>query len=391
MAWARGSLVKIALIHYSYAPVIGGVEIVMAEHARLFADHGHEVTIICDHGKSEDRRIRLELLPDAEDAAELARALEPRLANKDVIMIHNVATMPFHLGLTEALWNLANKLTSVRFIAWIHDLVACNPDYNLPSLGEWPWSALARAHERYRYVAVSALRRSQFVELTKAPCTVIPNGVDPERMLCLTKTVADLAREYDLNGREIVLIHPTRLLKRKNVELGLHVTAALKSAGRRCAYIVTGAPDAQNPASRAYAEQLLHLRSRLDLVDDALFLHEETRIADADLASLYMLSDALFFPSRQEGFGLPLLESVLHRLPVFCSDIAPLDSLLTRGVTVFPLDAEPTQIAMLVAARLGTNEAWQARNEVRRTYAWPAVYRNFLAPLLAETDTPNKP
>src|SRR5580704_14290611 len=173
--------VKIALIHYTYLPVMGGVEIVMAEHARLFTEHGHEVTVICDQGASEDPRIRVELLPDAADAGELARALEPLLANMDVVMIHNVATMPFHIALTEALWNIARRLTNVRFVAWLHDLVANNPDYELPTIHEWPWSSLARAHDRYRYVAVSESRKKQFVELTGGKCAVIPNGVDPAR------------------------------------------------------------------------------------------------------------------------------------------------------------------------------------------------------------------
>lgn len=389
MGWARRSAVKIALIHYTYAPVIGGVEIVMAEHARLFAEHGHEVVIICDQGTSDDPRVRVDLFPDAQDAGELARALEPRLAIMDVVIIHNVATMPFHLGLTEALWNLAKRLTAVRFIAWVHDLVACNPDYQLPSLTEWPWNALARAHEHYRYVAVSELRRSQFTKLTGGKCSVIPNGLNPERMLGLTGPISELAKEYGLPEREIVLLHPTRLLKRKNVELGLRVTAALKSAGRSCAYIVTGAPDAQNPASRGYAEELQGLRRSLRLEDDALFLHEDMPIGGADLASLYILADALFFPSRHEGFGLPVLEGALHRLPVFCAAIEPLDTLLTHGVTLFSLEAEPAQIALMIAARLGTNDAWQARSQVRHNYAWPSVYRNYLAPLLAETETPN--
>lgn len=375
---------KIALIHYTYAPVIGGVEIVMAEHARLFAEHGHEVTVICDQGRSEDARIRVELLPDAADAGELARALEPRLEKMNVIFIHNVATMPFHMGLTEALWNLAKRLTDVRFIAWVHDLVACNPDYELPSLTEWPWIALTRAHQHYRYIAVSALRRAQFMELTKGDCAVIPNGLNPARLLGLTEPIAELVREHDLAAREIVLLHPTRLLKRKNVELGLRVAAALKGAGRSCAYIVTGAPDAQNPASREYAEELQRLRVELGLENDALFLHEDMPIEGADLASLFMLADALFFPSRQEGFGLPVLEAALHRLPAFCSAIEPLETLLKHGVTLFALDAEPAQIALMIAARLGTSEAWQARQQVRHHYAWPAIYRNYLAPLLAE-------
>jgi glycosyltransferase involved in cell wall biosynthesis len=386
--------VNIALIHYTYAPVVGGVEIVMAEHARLFAEHGHEVTVICDQGTSDDRRVKVELLPDAMDAGEMARALEPRLANMDIVIMHNVATMPFHLMLTEALWNMAKRLTTVRFIAWVHDVAACNPDYTLPSIDEWPWNTLKRAHPRYRYVAVSELRRKQFTELTglaKGECAVIPNGLDPDRRLCLTEHIAELSREFDLSGREFVLLHPTRLLRRKNVEFGLRVTAALRAAGRTCAYIVTGAPDVQNPASRAYAEQLQRLRGQLKLEDDALFLHEDMPIDTPDMVSLFMLADALLFPSRQEGFGIPVLEAALHRLPIFCSDIEPLSTLLTRGVTVFPLDAEPSQVALLIAARLGTSDTWQARNEVRRTYAWRAIYRNFLAPLLAESETPVTP
>jgi glycosyltransferase involved in cell wall biosynthesis len=379
--------VKIALIHYTYLPVLGGVEIVMAEHARLFTEHGHQVTVICDQGASDDPRIAVELLPDADDAGELARALEPRLANMDVVMIHNVATMPFHITLTEALWNLARRLTSVRFVAWVHDLVACNPDYELPSIDEWPWSALTRAHDRYRYVAVSELRKKQFVELTNGKCTVIPNGVEPARLLGLTESITELAQAYNLLGREIVLLHPTRLLKRKNVELGLRVTAALKAAGRSCAYLITGAPDAQNPASQAYAEYLVSLRDELGLQDDALFLQADVPIPERDLASLFVLADALFFPSRQEGFGLPILEAALHRLPVFCSAIEPLNGLLTQGVTFFPLDAEPAQIALTIAARLGSTDAWQARHQIRRRYAWPAVYANYLAPLLAEFET----
>jgi glycosyltransferase involved in cell wall biosynthesis len=363
---------------------MGGVEIVMGEHARLFTDHGHEVTVICDQGASEDPRIHVELLPDAADAGELARALEPRLANMDVVMIHNVATMPFHIALTEALWNIAKRLTNVRFVAWLHDIVACNPDYDLPALAEWPWSALTRAHDRYRYVAVSELRKRQFNELTGGKSTVIPNGVDPARLLGLTESITELAEAYDLPGREIVLLHPTRLLKRKNVELGLRVTAALKSAGRSCAYLITGAPDAQNPTSQAYADYLEDMRRELDLEDDALFLQAEVPIPDRDLASLFVLADALFFPSKQEGFGLPVLEAALHRLPVFCAAIEPLNGLLSHGITLFPLDAEPAQIALTIAARLGTTEAWQARHQIRRRYAWPAVYANHLAPLLAE-------
>ena len=39
------------------------------------------------------------------------------------------------------------------------------------------------------------------------------------------------------------------------------------------------------------------------------------------MRDLYLLSDCLFFPSRHEGFGLPVLEAAMHRMPVWCQDI----------------------------------------------------------------------
>ena len=40
-----------------------------------------------------------------------------------------------------------------------------------------------------------------------------------------------------------------------------------------------------------------------------------------DLSKLYKNSNGLIFPSQYEGFGIPLIESMLHKCPVLCSDI----------------------------------------------------------------------
>lgn len=376
---------KIALVHYTYTPVIGGVEFIMAEHARLFAAEGHQVTVFCRRGGSADPRIRVQLLPLSGDSAEFSRALKAEFAMQDVIIVHNVATMHFHLALTEALLDLSRKVSGPRFIAWIHDLAACNPDYQLTDASR---ELVGRSHESYEYVAVSELRRRQFEEFTGSSCQVIPNGIDSERILGLTPAIAELSRAHRLLERDIVLLHPARLLRRKNVELGLRVAAALKQKGKDCAYLVTAPPDPHNAATRIYADELRASKRELGLEDDAIFVQEELSVGERDLAALYALADALFFPSRQEGFGLPVLEAAMHRLPIFCADIAPLDSLLDRGVTFFPLDAEPAHIALNIIDRLDSLEASQARNQTRRAYGWPSIYRRCLAPLLTPSEAP---
>ena len=44
-------------------------------------------------------------------------------------------------------------------------------------------------------------------------------------------------------------------------------------------------------------------------------------VTDEELVKYYSSASALFFPSHQEGFGLPLIEAMSAGLPVVCSDI----------------------------------------------------------------------
>lgn len=122
-----------------------------------------------------------------------AVGLEGWLAGQDVVFLHNVTTMPFDRVLTAALARAAERLAGVRFVAWIHDLAAGNPDYEIAANDE----LLARAHPRYEYVAVSELRRRQWEALTGARSRVIPNGVDPSRVLGLTERVGSWRRGTD--------------------------------------------------------------------------------------------------------------------------------------------------------------------------------------------------
>jgi glycosyltransferase involved in cell wall biosynthesis len=58
-------------------------------------------------------------------------------------------------------------------------------------------------------------------------------------------------------------------------------------------------------------------------------------VTDEVMRDLYLLSDCLFFPSRSEGFGLPILEAAMHRLPVWCQEIPAYRALEGAGTFVF--------------------------------------------------------
>lgn len=400
---------KIALLHYTYSPMVGGVETILEEHARLFMAHGHQVTVICGEGAARAIE-KMALVPEmqrdhpltgavqgeldagapggnfAELKKRLVAALASLFADHDIVFLHNALTMHFNLALTAALWELAQgQGGGPRFVAWIHDLAASNTDYAFPHIDREPWNLLTTRHPHVEYVAVSAHRRKQFEALTGAPlenCRVIPNGIDPSAHLNLSENVSKLAVDRALLEKDVVLLHPARLLKRKNIELGVRVIAELKMAGKSCCCMVTGAPDPHNPEAAAYHHSLLKLRSELGVAEEFVFLHELFAVTNHDLISLYRVADALFLPSKQEGFGLPILEGGLHRIPIFCADIEPMKSLAHHNITFFSPEIAPGALAGIIMKQLGASPAIQAAKAVAREYSWERIYPRYLETLL---------
>lgn len=70
-------------------------------------------------------------------------------------------------------------------------------------------------------------------------------------------------------------------------------------------------------------------------------------VSDAELATLYDQAACFVFPSRYEGFGIPLIEAMSRGCPVVASDIAPTREVCGGAVRYFPLD-DPRQMVSLI-------------------------------------------
>ena len=55
---------KIALLHYACAPIIGGVESIMSTHARLLEQHGHLPFIVAGRGDPQSAGLRGVIVPE---------------------------------------------------------------------------------------------------------------------------------------------------------------------------------------------------------------------------------------------------------------------------------------------------------------------------------------
>jgi glycosyltransferase involved in cell wall biosynthesis len=404
---------KIALLHYSSPPIVGGVESVLAHHARLMTASGHQVTIFAGRGNTFDERIAVKLLPlldsrhpevlkvkgqlDKGNVLPAFEELVDRIKSKltqeligfDVLIAHNVASLHKNLALTTAIHKVYQVQGFPHLILWHHDLAWEAPRYRLEVHQGYPWDLLRTNWTGATQVVVSGVRRQELSELFNIPedaIHVIPNGVEVNTFFKLEQRTIQLIDQLNLNQADPLLLLPARLTRRKNIELALRTLAELRKKFPHAMLLVTGPEGPHNPRNAKYKERLLKMRDQLNLQGVAHFLAEVTPefLPDDVIADFYRLADALFFPSFEEGFGIPILEAGISSIPVFCADLPVLHELGGNEVNYFDIRTDPAVIAGQIITRLTEDATSRLARRVKHDYAWEAIYKNLIEPLLQE-------
>lgn len=402
---------KIAILHYSVPPVVGGVESVIAHHARLMAADGHAVRLVAGRGEAlgdaipfiqipladsqHPRVLALKAQLDCGDVPEqfdslrdeLAAQLQTALSDVDILIAHNVCSLNKNLALTAALHKLHVQQKLPCLILWHHDLSWTTPRYLSELHDGYPWDLLRRDWGGTRHVVVSKLRREELadlMELDPASVHVIPNGVDAARFYKLEIQTQKLLEQTHLMDAVPILLLPVRITRRKNIELALYTLLELHRHFPQAALVVTGPLGPHNPRNREYFDALSNLRMQLNLQGFVHFLAESTHsfLPDEVIADFYRIADALIFPSREEGFGIPLLEAAFSHLPAFCADIPPLRDLGMEDTYFFSPDENPIVIADAIASYFQSSRPARLAMRVRAAFRWEAIYRGHIAPLL---------
>jgi glycosyltransferase involved in cell wall biosynthesis len=402
---------NIAILHYSVPPIVGGVEGVIAHHARLMSADGHSVRLIAARGEPLSEQIPLITMPLADsrhgrvlqvkeqlDRGEvtndfevirdkLAIELQSALSGVDMLIAHNVCSLNKNLALTAALYQLHVSKKLPRLILWHHDLAWTTPRYQPELHDGYPWDLLSTNWGDTTHVVVSELRRMELANLMRldpASIQVIPNGVDAVRFYKLESQTQTLLEQTHLLDAAPILLLPVRVTPRKNIELALHTLAELRKQFPRAALVVTGPLGPHNFNNHKYFKLLSDLRERLELQSSVHYLAElvDSFLPDEVIADFYRIADALIFPSREEGFGIPLIEAAFSHLPAFCADILSLRELGLNDATFFPPDEDPAKIASLIADYFRSSATARLSIRARSSFRWEAIYRQHIVPLL---------
>jgi glycosyltransferase involved in cell wall biosynthesis len=409
---------QVAILHYAAPPIVGGVESTIDHHARLLARTGRPVVVIAGRGEAFDPAVEFHCLPRVDSrhpevlAAgrrlalgqvdggftalrdRLVEELRPLLAPAGVCIVHNAVTLHKNLALTAALRVLSDERIT-RFIAWCHDFAWQDALYTSALHAGYPWDLLRTPWPGVKYVVVSSHRRARLATLLGLPqdqIEVVYPGINVAELLKLESETAAIVGQLDLLAADPLILLPARITRRKNIELAVRITAALGRARPAATLVVTGPPGAHNPSNLAYLQSLQALRDDLGVTERVHFLYEcgadgePMHVTDPMMADFYQLADVLLFPSYREGFGIPVLEAALARMPVFAADIPSIRESAGGLAWLFDPDGDPASVADALVEHLDHDRVYRLRRRVLDEFTWSRVLEKRLIPLIQEVE-----
>lgn len=226
-------------------------------------------------------------------------------------------------------------LWSGKLVVTIHDL-----NHLLDERYRDSWRSRFYASPMLRTVAGKADRIITVSEYSKAAMvrllhvapekiTVIGCSIDPAfRLLSDQEISARLSPYFNRSRPYCLFVGDMR--PNKNLPTLLRALALFRSRRREYPLLILAGGDSDG--WRQLAQEI----ETLGLTEDVLWL---ASVSDTALTALYGGAEMTIMPSRQEGFGLPIIESMSCGTPVLCANAASLPEVADGAALLFDPDS----------------------------------------------------
>lgn len=188
----------------------------------------------------------------------------------------------------------------IKSVVTIHDLIFMrHPEYyHWLDAKLYAWKFRYTCQEADRIIAISECTKRDIMEFGNVPADkieVIYQSCNPKFTQRVDDaTLGTIREKYGLPQRFILNVGTIE--RRKNLLLAV---SALDSVPSEIHLVAVG-------RQTEYARQLPHSNR----------VHLLSGISDAELAALYQMAEVFVYPSRYEGFGIPIIEAIHSGLPV---------------------------------------------------------------------------
>ena len=283
--------------------------------------------------------------------------------NIDMLVTENCQTIPLNVPLGIALTEVISE-TGINTIAHHHDFYWERQQFMVNAIWEYLNMAFPPSIPSIKHVVINTSADNQLSLRTGISSTVIPNVMDFENPPSETdEYAADVREALGLKNYELLILQPTRVVKRKGIE---HAIEFVSRLGAKAKLVIS---HASGDEGHDYEKRVWEY-SRIMGVD-TLFVSDiinDQRGTTPGGRKIYTLddiyphADLVTYPSNFEGFGNAFLEAIYYRKPIlvnnysiYSTDIRP------KGFSVIEIDGYVTRSAVRLAKKVLRDEEFREK------------------------------
>ena len=274
---------------------------------------------------------------------------------RDGVDIYHGLTGELPLGLSEA---------GIKSVVTIHDLIfmRCPEYYNPVDVAIYKWKFRNAIRQANRIIAISECTRRAIMELGEiddSRIDVVYQSCDTRfRQQVSPEQKQDVRARYSLPKRYVLFVGTIE--ERKNALLAAQ---ALPYLSDDIHLVLVG-------RQTAYAKTITSFARQNGLANR---IHMLSGVPTSDLYAIYQQAECFVYPSRYEGFGIPVIEAIQSRLPVIaCTGSCLEEAGGPDNVYVDP--DEPQEMAMAIKSITDNPDA--ARQIVTRSLDYIRRFEN---------------
>ena len=274
---------------------------------------------------------------------------------RDGVDIYHGLTGELPLGLSEA---------GIKSVVTIHDLIfmRCPEYYNPVDVAIYKWKFRNTCKQADRIIAISECTRRDIMELGEIDDSrihVVYQSCDTRFHLQVSpEQKQDVRARYSLPKRYVLFVGTIE--ERKNALLAAQ---ALPYLSDEIHLVLVG-------RQTAYAKTITSFARQNGLANR---IHMLSGVPTSDLYAIYQQAECFVYPSRYEGFGIPIIEAIQSRLPVIaCTGSCLEEAGGPDNVYVDP--DEPQEMAMAIKSITDNPDA--ARQIVTRSLDYIRRFEN---------------
>ncbi|HDN84186.1 MAG TPA: glycosyltransferase [Candidatus Aerophobetes bacterium] len=307
----------------------------------------------------------------------------------DIIIPENALAIPLNIPLGLAITEVIAE-TGIPTIAHHHDFFWERKRFLTNAVWDYLNMAFPPHLPSIQHVVINSSADNQLSLRTGISATIIPNVMDFDNPPKIDEYSSDIREALGLKDDELLILQPTRVVKRKGIE---HSIELVKRLGMKAKLVIS---HASGDEGYEYEQRVKEYSSMMGV--DTLFVSDIIKPYRGKTEDgrkiytpqdIYTHADLVTYPSNFEGFGNAFLEAIYFKKPIvvnnysiYAIDIKP------KGFKVIELDDYVNSEAVELTKKILTDpdlarEMVEHNYELGRRYYSCSILRQRLKVLLS--------